>query len=414
MPQHPRTSPSRRTYLRRRIVVFGGLVLLLTGGTYLPMTLLAPLEPAAAHSVSFVAPENPPVELAWPGYGASAIGAVGFPGVLATGGEKTPRSIASITKVITGLVVLDAKPLSAGEPGPAITMTAKDAALYHKYFAQNGKVEPVRAGLVLSQRQLMEAVLVSSANNYAESLAVWAYGSMPKFLDATRTWLTAHGLTNTTLLDSSGMNPGNTSTASDLVELGKIALANPTIAAIVSTKSVTLPYLGIIRNTNELLGSGGVDGIKTGTLPEAGACLLFAASVTVAGHEVKVVGVVLGGTDHPSLNGAVRSLLKSAASGFHELQLVKAGTVFSTYSTPWDQSAKAVATRNESMLVWAGTPITRSVAIDEIRTARAGDEVGSVTFTVADKKVTVPIALDAPLADPGPWWRLANPFGLTR
>ena len=66
------------------------------------------------------------------------------------------------------------------------------------------------------------------------------------------------------------------------------------------------------------------------------------------------------------------------------------------------------------MLVWAGTPITPSVAIDEIRTARAGDEVGSVTFAVADKKVTVPIALDAPLADPGPWWRLANPFGLTR
>lgn len=406
--------PSRRTYIRRRIVVFGGLVLLLTGGAYLPMTLLAPLEPATAHSVPFSPPENPPAELSWPGYGASAIGAIGFPGVLATGGEKAPQAIASITKVITSLVVLDAKPLSADEQGPGITMTAQDAALYHKYFAQNGKVEPVRAGLVLSQRQLMEAVLVSSANNYAESLAVWAYGSIPAFLDATRNWLSAHGLTSTTLLDSTGMNPGNTSTAGDLVELGKIALSDPTIAAIVSTRSVTLPYLGTVTNTNELLGSGGVDGIKTGTLPEAGACLLFAASATVAGHEVKVVGVVLGGKDHRSLNEAVQSLLKSAIAGFHELQLVKAGTVFSTYSTPWDQSAKAVATKDESVLVWAGTPVTRSVAIDEVRTADAGDRVGTVTFTVADKAITVPIALDSALADPGPWWRLTNPFGLTR
>ena len=56
------------------------------------MTLLAPVGPATAQSVPFTAPENPPVEFSWPGYGASAIGAVRFPGVLATGGVETPRS----------------------------------------------------------------------------------------------------------------------------------------------------------------------------------------------------------------------------------------------------------------------------------------------------------------------------------
>ena len=230
----------------------------------------------------------------------------------------------------------------------------------------------------------MEVVLVGSANNYAESLASWAFGSESAFLDAARTWLDANGLTSTTLFDSSGMNPGNTSTASDLVELGKIALANPVVAAVVGTKTVTLPYVGKVENTNELLGIDGIEGIKTGTLDEAGACLLFAASITVGDDDIDVVGVILGGTDHSSLNAAVQALLASAIAGFRELSLVKSGDVSYTFSTPWGQSAKAV------------------------------DRVGTVTFTTAGKTITVPIMLDAELSDPGPWWRLTNPLGLIR
>lgn len=402
---------SRRTYLRRRFAVGSALLVLLTAGAYLPITLLAPTVPAIAKALPVAAPESATVTLDWPGYGASAIGAVGFPGILATGGEATPRTIASITKIITVLVTLEKKPLAADAPGPNITMTQHDASLYHQYFSRNGKVEPVRAGLVLTQRQLLEVVLISSANNYAETLATWAFGSETAFLEAAKVWLADHQLSNTTLQDSSGMNPGNTSTASDLVEVGKLALANPTVAAIVSTTSTTLPYIGRITNTNELLGIDGFDGIKTGTLAEAGACLLFADTITVGDTPIKVVGVVLGGTDHRSLNVAVRALMASATAGFQDVPLVSAGTPFYVYSTPWDQSARAIATKDESVLVWAGTPVTRRVSVKELTTARAGTTVGSVDFTVAGKTITVPLALDSALSDPGPWWRLTNPFG---
>lgn len=411
--------PTRHTYLRRRITVFGTLGILLLGLGYLPLALLAPLAPTAATAIATTTPENPPVELAWPAYGASAIGAVGFPGVLATGGSTQRHTIASITKIVTSLVSLEAKPLGDGEDGPTITLTSADAALYHKYFAQRGKVEPVRAGLQLTERQLLTVTLVSSANNYAESLATWAFGSEEAFLTAARTWLDAQGLGDTTLLDSTGMNPGNTSTASDLVELGRIALADPVVSSIVRMSTATLPYIGTIENTNELLGIDGINGIKTGTLDEAGACLLFSASIPITGsageeHSVEVVGVILGGPghdDHDVLNLAVRALLASAANGFREVPLATAGEAYYRYSTPWEQSARAVAAKDESIFVWAGTAISQQAVVRPVLTGSAGETIGSVTFTIADRTVTVPLALDGALEDPGPWWRLAHPFG---
>ncbi len=391
--------------------MFGLAGVILAGLIYLPLTLLAPLGPATATAVASQPVENPAVELAWPGYGASAIGAVGFPGTLAFSGTTEPRPIASITKVITSLVVLEAKPLADGEEGPVIRFSSADAALYHKYFAQQGKVEPVRAGLELTQRQLMTVVLVSSANNYAESLATWAYGSEAAFLAAARTWLDTKGLTRTTLLDSTGMNPGNTSTASDLVELAKLALGDPAVSSIVRMPTARLPYVGTIENTNELLATDGIDGIKTGTLGEAGACLLFSASISVGEHPVEVVGVILGGPDHPALNVAVRSLLASAATGFRELTLVEKGEVFYRYTTAWEQSAHAVATEDVSLLVWAGTAVTEHPRVETVRDGRPGQEVGTVTVTVGGTSLTVPLALDGELGDPGPWWRLVHPFG---
>jgi len=388
----------------------------LSAGIYLPVTLLAPVPPVAAQVQSAPARTQPAAALDWPGFGSSAIGAIGFPGILASangsGADMSPRSIASITKVITSLVILNAKPLALGEPGPTIVFGAHDASLVHAYMARNGETKPVREGMSLSQLQVNEVMLIASANNYAESYSSWAFGSQPAFLEAARSWLSAHGLTHTTLLDSSGMNPGNTSTADDLVAIGKLALANPVIARIVSTTSVTIPYVGIVTNTNRLLGHNGVDGIKTGTLDEAGACLLFSSRFTVGDRKITLVGVVLGGTDHPSLNSAVRSLISTAKKGFHSVSLTTVGQSFARYSTPWRSTVHAVAESNHPVVVWADTPITSKVTTKRTGLAEAGKQVGSVAFTVGTTKITVPLSLDRDIADPGILWRLSNPLRL--
>jgi D-alanyl-D-alanine carboxypeptidase (penicillin-binding protein 5/6) len=390
----------------------GALGVVLATAFYLPMTLLAPLAPVAATVAPLDDPTQPTAPLEWPALGGSAVGAIGYDGVLGTGGSSTPAPIASITKIITALVVLDAKPLALTDTGPDVAFTAKDVAIRAAYQSVNGKTEPVAAGMVLSQRQVMDVMLVESANNYAESLVTWAFGSVDDFLPVANAWLATNGLTSTSVSDPTGMSPRNVSTASDLVALGKLALADPVVNAIVGTSVEQVPVVGEITNSNGLLGVDGIRGIKTGTLDEAGACLLFAADYPVGGETVTIVGAVLGGTDHKALNATVRTLLADVEHGFREVDLTKAGESFGSYSTEWGEKSKLVATDDRSVVVWSDTPITSSVTADDVGVAKKGTDVGEVAFTVGDEVITVPLELARTIDDPGPWWRLTNPAAL--
>jgi serine-type D-Ala-D-Ala carboxypeptidase (penicillin-binding protein 5/6) len=404
---------SRRQILRRRrVTVFGGLAVVLGTAIYLPLTLLAPLDAATAQVAPYESPVQEALDLAFPEFGASAVGAIGFAGTFASSGDDTALPIASITKVITVLVVLDAKPLTENEQGPSIDITQADVALWNKQVAQNGSVAPVRAGITLTERQLMDLVLVKSANNYAETLVNWAFGSEKAYLPIARDWLKENALLNTSLADSTGFSPGNRATSTDLVELGKIALAHPVLAAIVDTETEIVPNIGAIENTNELLGSSGVRGIKTGTTDDAGACLLFAADYMVGEHPVTVVGVMLGGKTHPELNERIKKLLKSVKKSFHEVTLASDGQVFASYETEWGDETNAVAAETSTVLVWGQTPVTLLVDAEDLTTATSGSDAGELQFTVGTQTVVVPLELTATVDDPGPWWRLTNPAAL--
>lgn len=399
----------RQVYRRRRIAVFGGLALVLGSGFYLPVTLLAPLEPVSAQVQPVASPATQAAALTFPAYGAVGVGAVGYPGLLASSGNASPMPIASITKVVTALTVLEAKPLALGDAGPDITFTGADVQFYDNQLAQDGVVAPAVPGTAISERNILQVMLMASANNYAETVAVWAFGSEPAFVTAATAWLSEHGLTQTTITDPSGIKPSNTSTVADLVELGKLALADPVVAQIVGTASIEVPGVGTVANRNELLGVDGVDGIKTGTLDESGACLLFSAKKTVGGQVIDIVGVALGGPDHPTVAADMRTLLGQVTAGFHDVPLVAAGDSVATYDTPWGDAASAVTTQAASVVVWSSTPITATVNADPVRLADAGSPVGSLVFTAGTQTVSVPLQLSAKIDDPGPWWRLSHP-----
>jgi D-alanyl-D-alanine carboxypeptidase (penicillin-binding protein 5/6) len=402
--------PSRRQiYRRRRIVVFGGLIIALGALFYLPMTLLAPL--SAADPVVPVHEELPGAAAApaWPGYGGSAIGAVGYPGVLAASGSTDALPMASITKLVTAMTVLQAFPLGIDEAGPSVTMTSSDVALFTAYKEVDGKVVDVKVGEVYTQRELLDLTLIESANNYASTLAKWAFGSEEQFVAKAREWVAAHALPSITIVDSTGLGEGNRGTATDIVELGRIALADPLIATIVGTGSMTIHDVGLIENTNELLGTNGVTGIKTGTLDPFGANLLFSAVYPIGSSNVTVVGVVLGGTDHDTLNVAITALLASVRAGFHEVDVSDVGESFASYATAWGQAAEATAAGEGLLLTWADTPITTTVTADPIRIAEAGRTVGQVEFASGPYSVTVPLVLSTAITDPGPGWRLTHP-----
>jgi D-alanyl-D-alanine carboxypeptidase (penicillin-binding protein 5/6) len=122
-----------------------------------------------------------------------------------------------------------------------------------------------------------------------------------------------------------------------------------------------------------------------------------------------VVGVVLGGVDHPTIDAAITGLLATVQAGFHELDVSDVGEDFGTYQTAWGQSAEAEAAAEAVLLTWSDTPVTVEVEVEPVRIADAGETVGSATFTAGVRTVTVPLVLSAALTDPGPGWRLTHP-----
>lgn len=403
----------RQIYRRRRIVVFSvagvALIAVLSMLFYGVNALAAPLPTTsiARGEVPVLTQAAAPVE--WPGFGRTAVGQLGSPGLLASEGEQSSGPIASITKVITSLVVLDEHPLGAGEDGPEIDYTEADVDIYWETIAENGSSAPVVAGMSLSQRETLIALLLPSANNYAESLAVWAFGSMDAYLEAANAWIAEHGLADTHVVDASGLSAGSVSSPANLVEIGKLAIAQPAIAEIIAMKSAELPTIGTVTNTNKLLGKHGVTGMKTGTTDEAGACLLYTADAVIDGQSVTLVGATLGADTHSELNDAVGTLLDSVFAGFHTVPLTTEGQQWAGYSTAWGDAAAAESAASASLLVWSDTPIETTLELPDVALVDDGAEIGSVTFTAGGQSTSVPITANGALGDPGVWWKLANP-----
>lgn len=407
------SEPQSQFPRRRRIwPAVVGSVAVLSGLIYLPATLLAPIPEVTAEQKAYEIPAPEAAAIEFPGYGAAGLGAVGFDGILAYSGSSDPLPMASITKVITAMVVLDASPLALDEAGPSRVLTEQDASFYEQQIAQDGSREPVPVGTEYSQRTMLDLMLMASANNYALSLSAWFFGSDAEFLTAARAWLDDHGLDDTTVTDPTGILPSNQSSVADLLELAKIALADPVISQIVGTSVIDVPGIGTVDNSNKLLGIDGIDGVKTGTLDEAGACLLFSADYAVGGESITLVGVVLGGPTHEVVNEAVRALLAQAEVGFQEVTVVTAGEQFASYETAWGDAATAVASDTESLLIWSDTPVESTLSASAVRLGDKGVEVGSVEFSSGNRSVTVPLVLDATIDDPGFWWRLMNPIAL--
>jgi serine-type D-Ala-D-Ala carboxypeptidase (penicillin-binding protein 5/6) len=408
----PSSRARARMYRRRRVTVFGSGGVVLVVLVYLAMTLLAPVPAASAvlaKSVSLTQSAGAPQ---FPAYGASAIGAVGWDGTLGTGGSDTPQPMASITKIVTALVVLEKYPLHGDEQGPTLTLSALDVSYVARYKSQLGKVIPMTVGQKSTEREMLEVALIESANNYATSLAVWAFGSEKAYVAAAQKWTADHGLTGIHIDDTCGMSSASTATATDLVKLGGMALQNPVIAGIVNTKTTTIDGVGPIENTNKLLGKAGIDGIKTGTLYTYGSNLLFSSDVKIGGRTVTLIGAVLGGADAKTVNTDVRTLVSSTKQGFHAVTLTEKGASFASWSTTWGQKAQAVATASKTVVVWGDTPISSVVTTDKVGVAAIGTRVGTVTYTIGSgTKVSVPLGLSKAIADPGPWWRLTNPGG---
>ncbi|MGB4134946.1 MAG: hypothetical protein WA971_00150 [Microbacterium sp.] len=240
-------------------------------------------------------------ELTWPKAGSAAV-AIDDGDTVSSSAEAVP--MASISKIVTALMVLDVRPDRLDDE---YWFDQRWVDEYHDYVARGESALEIPADGMLTEYQLLQGVLIGSACNYTDILVRSAWGDEESWAEAARVWLADHGLDGITMATPTGIDGRNTATPAALIELGRLALANPVIAEIVATPEVELPGPGLVKNTNELLSDAGVLGIKTGTLD--GSNLLSAKTVTDAeGKSRRVFVVVLGQPDDDARFTASRAL----------------------------------------------------------------------------------------------------------
>lgn len=399
----------------RKKFYFGRLFLILSVlGLYALWALLRPLpfiQPVdAAMSIGSSAGT---AVLNWPAGAQAAVGMTPS-GVLAEQGEQRPVPIASNAKVLTAVAVLKKRPLQQGQTGPSIPITEADVALYNEYFARDGSIMPVEAGTPLTQYQMLQALMLPSANNVADSLAIWAFGSLDNYRAFANNLTRQLGMTNTRVgADASGLDAGTVSTAHDLVLLGQAAMREPVLAEIVNQRSAQLPVAGTVFNTNFLLGTDNIIGLKTGNTDEAGGVFMGASRFTAQGKQITMVSSIIG---TPTLRDAMLAtvpLLASAEDNFGTTTVLPAGAVVGHYAPPWGGRVDVVTAADLQVVAWKGSKLPINIALQPVTpSVRSGDAVGSanVTQSPVSAGASVPIVLKNAVPSASLWWRLTHPL----
>ncbi|HET9167779.1 MAG TPA: hypothetical protein VFN97_00040 [Actinospica sp.] len=327
------------------------------------------------------------LSLAWPSSGSAAIEVEGM-GLLGHDGSMTAQhAIASITKTLTAYVVLRDHPLTATSQGPTITLTKSMAQTYSEAIDADESAVETDAGERITERQALEALMLASAGNMADILAMWDKGSISPFLAAMNAQARALGMTGSRFTDPAGLAASTVSTMGDLLKLAEAVQAMPALTAIVAENSAKVPVAGTIYNVNRDLGSYGIDGIKTGTTAAAGSCLLFSAHITVGGRRLTVIGVVLGtpgstGIPYTALN-ASKALIASAESQIGQATVVRTGQRVAALEQDGRTVGALGVADGLSVVGWPGLEYRVRVAGDTSAAALSVTQTGGSSASVS-------------------------------
>ena len=316
------------------------------------------------------------------------------------------RQIASTTKLMTALLALErASPSAVFEAEP------------YSALPQESKIG-LAAGERMKLPDLLEALLLESANDAAVTIAEGVGGSREAFVEEMNDRALELGLDDTSYANPIGFDdPGNYSTASDLAELSIRLMRNPRFARIVDMPQAVLESGSrrrVVANRNRLVASHPwVDGIKTGHTLGAGYLLVGAAS---GRGSARVVSVVMGEPGESARDADTLTLLRWGLGHFRQVGALRRGQVMARPEVELlDERAALVPRRPLRVTVRRGQRIERRVrAPGELEgPLPAGRRVGSVTVLRAGRQVgTVPLVTARAVPDPGPVRKALSGLGV--
>jgi D-alanyl-D-alanine carboxypeptidase (penicillin-binding protein 5/6) len=351
-----------------------------------------------------------PFTPAWPSEGEATVAVEGVGSLGSTGGQK-PVPIASVAKVMTAYLTLKKFPLAPGEEGFKVRISQAQVDEERDRVALDQSTVAVRAGETLSERQLLEALMLPSANNIAALLAVHDSGSIEAFVEQMNAAAKELGMSKTTYTDPSGFEETTVSTASDQVKLARVAMQDPTFAAIVAKPSTVLPLVGRVLNYNELVGHDGYIGIKTGSDSAAGGCLLFAKEMTVDGHTFTVLGAIFGQHQGELVSAALAAadeLAGSVADAVQSRVAIPKGTTVMRLENADGEVVPVKTGRALTEIGWPGMRTPVHLGVGPARRSADGGERWGTVMVRGTTIARVPAVAAASLGEPSLGWRLQH------
>jgi D-alanyl-D-alanine carboxypeptidase (penicillin-binding protein 5/6) len=338
---------------------------------------------------------------------AAAYYLVGADGVvLARHEARQRRAIASITKLMTAVVTLE-----RAELGEVVTVPSRAAAL-------GGSTAFLRAGERLTVADLLRAMLVRSANDAAEALALHvASGSEPRFVAAMNAKARALGLTDTHFANPHGLDvPGHVSSARDTTLLVRYALGVPFVREALGRTSVSLPGGREFPSTDELLASWPpLVGGKTGHTDDAG----WSQAAGAEARGATVYGTVLGTTGPGARDDALRTLLRYGLDRYRRVAVVDAGRIYAAAGTGYGRpEVELVAPRTIVRSLLGGTSLVeRVVAPESVGVpVRKGAELGRLEVYSGERLLASSnLVAASDVSEPGvlgkAWWYVRTTAG---
>jgi D-alanyl-D-alanine carboxypeptidase (penicillin-binding protein 5/6) len=320
--------------------------------------------------------------------------------------ERNPdqrQPIASVTKIMTGLLVVEAT-----DPDEVVTAGPNAA-------RQTGAELGLEVGEVQPVRQLLMALLLQSANDAAVALAEHVGGTVEGFVDGMNRRARRLGARDTRFASPNGLDDSGYSTSRDLVAITAEAFRDATFREVVATKLHRIPSPDgdprRIQNRNALLWLyRGAIGVKTGYTAAAGFCLVAAAER----DGLRLVAVVLGAPSSPWSDAA--EMLNHGFEAWERRDVVDGSTALD----PIEVAGREIPVRADgalSLLLRRGEtvevevrpdpgltlPVAEGQTVGEVVVSGGGEVLGRVR-AVSASSVAAPVGSSPPEK---PWWERA-------
>lgn len=275
----------------------------------------------------------------------------------------TQRAIASTTKIMTYLLVMDAV-----EDGK---IKLNDRVKVSKNATQaGGSSYYLRANDVLTVKELLESMMIISANDSAVALAEYIDGSVKRFCNRMNAKAKSIGLQNAYFVNPNGMplknKDQNKMTAREMALLTKYVIDKygEHLFKIVGSKQFKGNYKSVTRNnTNRLLRTTSyIDGLKTGYTDLAGYCLVSTAKLEGT-SSCRLIAVVFGGKSSDARFNDSKKLINYGLKNFHKRTIVEKGEILGYSQIKSEEYIPIELVAKESVAIVV--PKNKSISIDK-------------------------------------------------